>query len=86
MTSRPIPKSRFELICQHMDISLRELALIADIDVSFFDLYATGELELDELTLHKIVDYSEVDWFWLEHGGNVPPFMDWPRDFNLNRY
>ncbi|MBL7028612.1 MAG: hypothetical protein ISR88_09305 [Candidatus Marinimicrobia bacterium] len=33
-----------------------------------FEAYATGELKLDELTLHKILDYSGVDWMWLEHG------------------
>lgn len=78
-SKKSIPVGRFELICQHMEISLEELAKIADIDVSFFDLYATGELELDELTLHKILEFSGADWYWLEYGGNVPPFMDWPR-------
>jgi len=78
MSVKPIPKSRFELICQRYDISLEDLAQIAEIDVSFFELYATGQLELDELTLHKIIDFSKADWFWLEHGGDVPPFMDWP--------
>jgi len=33
-----------------------------------FKYYATGELKLDELTLHRILDYSGVDWMWLEHG------------------
>jgi len=77
--NKSIPKSRFELICQRFDITLEELARVAEIDVTFFDLYATGEMELDELTLHKILDFSKADWFWLEHGGDVHPFMDWNR-------
>ena len=47
---------------------LEKLAEIAEIDVSMFECYATGELKLDELTLHRILDYSGVDWMWLEHG------------------
>jgi len=82
--NKAIPKSRFELICQRFDISLEELAQIAEIDVSLFDLYATGELQIDELTLHKILDFSKADWFWLEHGGDVPPFMAWSREFSRN--
>lgn len=31
-----------------------------------FEYYSTGELKLDELTLHRILDYSGVDWMWLE--------------------
>ncbi|MBT3750104.1 MAG: hypothetical protein HOG34_14075 [Bacteroidetes bacterium] len=59
---------RLNKICQDKDITLTQLAKIAQVDASMFECYATGELKLDELTLHRILDYSEVDWMWLEHG------------------
>ena len=69
MANNRIPKGRFELICQHKGISLQELAQIADIDVSFFDLYATGELWPDEDTLQRIYEFDRnIDWLWLERG------------------
>ena len=54
-------------ICQDKGITLEELAEIAQVEPIMFEYYATGELKLDELTLHRILDYSGVDWMWLEH-------------------
>ncbi len=59
---------RLKRICLDNDISLEQLAEIAQVESVMFDAYATGELKLDELTLHRILDYSGVDWMWLEHG------------------
>ena len=44
------------------------LAEIAQVEPVMFEAYAICELKLDELTLHRILDYSGVDWRWLEHG------------------
>ena len=59
--------NRLNKICQDKDISLEQLAEIAQVEVPMLEAYATGELKLDELTLHRILDYSGVDWMWLEH-------------------
>ncbi len=59
---------RLKKICQDKNITLEQLAEIAEVEVPMFEAYAIGELKLDELTLHKILDYSGVDWMWLEHG------------------
>jgi transcriptional regulator with XRE-family HTH domain len=59
---------RLKKICQDKGITLEQLAEIAQVEVPMFEAYATGELKLDELTLHRILDYSGVDWIWLEHG------------------
>jgi len=58
---------RLNKICQDKGITLEELAEIAQVEPIMFEYYATGELKLDELTLHRILDYSGVDWMWLEH-------------------
>ena len=47
---------------------MEKLAEIAQVEIPMFAAYSTGELKLDELTLHRILDYSGVDWMWLEHG------------------
>ncbi len=57
---------RLNKICQDNDITLEQLAEIAQVEPVMFECYATGELKLDELTLHRILDYSGVDWMWLE--------------------
>jgi len=59
---------RLNKICQDKDITIERLAEIAQVEVPMFEAYATGELKLDELTLHRILDYSGDDWMWLEHG------------------
>lgn len=59
---------RLKKICLDNDITLEQLAEIAHVEPVMFEYYATGELKLDELTLHRILDYSGVDWMWLEHG------------------
>ena len=59
---------RLNKICQDNDITLEQLAEIAQVEVPIFEAYATGEIKLDELTLHRILDYSGVDWMWLEYG------------------
>ncbi len=59
---------RLSKICQDKGVTIERLAEIAEVEVPMFEAYATGELKLDELTLHKILDYSGVDWMWLEHG------------------
>ncbi len=58
---------RLNKICQDKGITLEQLAEIAQVEPVMLENYATGELELDELTLHRILDYSGVDWMWLEH-------------------
>jgi transcriptional regulator with XRE-family HTH domain len=60
--------NRLKMICQDKDITLEQFAEIAQVEVPMFEAYATGELKLDELTLQRILDYSGVDWMWLEHG------------------
>ena len=59
---------RLNKICKDNDITIEQLAAIAQVEVPMFEAYATGEIKLDELTLHRILDYSGVDWMWLEHG------------------
>ena len=59
---------RLNKICEDKGIALEELAEIVQVEPVMFEYYATGELELDELTLHRILDFSRVDWMWLEHG------------------
>ena len=59
---------RLKKICKDNDISLEQLAEIAQVEVPMFEAYATEEIKLDELTLHRLLDYSGVDWMWLEHG------------------
>ena len=59
---------RLNRICEDKDITIEQLAEIAEVEVPMFECSATGELKLDELTLHRILDYSGVDWMWLEHG------------------
>jgi hypothetical protein len=57
---------RLKKICQDKGINLKQLANIAEVELVMFEYYSTGELKLDELTLHRILDYSGVDWMWLE--------------------
>ncbi len=59
---------RLKNICQDKGITIEQLAEIAQVEVPMFECFSTGELKLDELTLHRILDYSGVDWMWLEHG------------------
>ena len=59
---------RLKKICKDKNITLEQLAERADVSLHMLEAYATGELKLDELTLHRILDYSGVDWMWLEHG------------------
>mgnify|MGYP002639284550 CR=1 FL=1 len=59
---------RLKKICHDNEITLEQLAEIAEVEVPMLEAYSTGELKLDEVTLHKILDYSGVDWMWLEHG------------------
>jgi len=59
---------RLNKICLDNSISLARLAEIAQVEPVMFEYYSTGEIKLDELTLHRILDYSGVDWMWLEHG------------------
>ena len=59
---------RLKKICEDKGITLDQLAAIAHVEPVMFESYATGEIKLDELTLHRILDYSGVDWMWLEHG------------------
>ncbi len=59
---------RLNKICKDNDITIEQLAEISQIEVPMFEAYATGELKLDELTLHRILDYSGVDWMLLENG------------------
>ena len=60
--------NRLHNICSDKGITLKQLAEIAQVDASMFESYATGELKLDELTLHRLLNYSGVDWMWLENG------------------
>lgn len=59
---------RLNKICQDKDITIEQLAEIAQVEPVMFESYTTGEIKLDELTLHRILDYSGVDWLWLENG------------------
>lgn len=60
---------RLQTICQDNDITLEQLAEIAEVEVPMFEAYATGELKLDELTLGRIYEFDEsIDWLWLEGG------------------
>jgi hypothetical protein len=59
---------RLEKICLDKGITIEQLAEITQVEIPMFEAYATGELKLDELTLHRVLDYSGVDWMWLEHG------------------
>ncbi len=59
---------RLNKICQDNDITPERLAEIAEVEPAMFEAYATNEIQLEELTLHRILDYSGVDWMWLEHG------------------
>ena len=59
---------RLQKICEAKGITMDQLAEIAEVTVPIFEAYATGEVKLDEKTLHRILDYSGVDWMWLEHG------------------
>jgi len=52
---------RLNKICQDKDITLEQLAKIVQVEPVMFEYFATGELKLDELTLHRILDYSGVD-------------------------
>ena len=65
---------RLQKICEDKGITLEQLAEIADVTAPMLEAYATGELKLDEITLHKILDYSGVDWLWLEHGYDPEDF------------
>ena len=60
--------ARLKKICEDKGITLEQLAVVAQVEVPMLEAYATGELKLDELTLHRILDCSGVDWMWLEHG------------------
>ena len=59
--------NRMNKICWDKEITLEQLAEIAQVKLAMFEAYATGELKLDELTLHRIFDYSGVGCLWLEH-------------------
>ena len=59
---------RLKRICLDKGITIQQLAEISQVEPVMFECYASGELKLDELTLHRILDYSGVDWMWLEHG------------------
>ena len=59
---------RLNKICQDNKITIEQLAEIAQVEAVMFEYYAMGEVKLDELTLHRILDYSGVDWMCLEHG------------------
>jgi len=60
---------RLQKICQDNNITLEKLAEIAQVKVSMFEAFATGELPLDDPTLHRIYEFDEsIDWMWLEHG------------------
>jgi transcriptional regulator with XRE-family HTH domain len=59
---------RLKKICEDKGLTIEQLAEIAQVEPVMFEYYASGELKLDELTLHRLLDYSGVDWMWLEHG------------------
>ena len=59
---------RLKMICQDKGITIERLAEIAQVEVPMFEAYATSEIKLDELTLHRIIEYSGLDWMWLDHG------------------
>lgn len=59
---------RLQKVCQDNDITLEQLAEIAQVNVPIFEAYATGELPLDDPTLHRIYEFdTSIDWMWLEH-------------------
>jgi len=58
---------RLNKICKDKEITIEQLAETVHATVPMLEAYATGELKLDEITLHRILDYSGVDWLWLEH-------------------
>jgi len=59
---------RINKICLDKGITIEQLAEIAQVEPVMFGYFATGELKLDALTIHRIIDFSGVDWMWLEHG------------------
>lgn len=60
---------RLYTICQSNHITLEQLAEIAQVQVPMFEAYTTGELPLDDPTLHRIYEFDpRIDWMWLEHG------------------
>lgn len=60
---------RLKKICWDNDITLEQLAEIAEVEVPMFEAYATGELKLDEQTLGRIYEFDpSIDWLWLEAG------------------
>ena len=64
--------NRLQKICQNKNITLQQLAEIAQIEVPMFEAYATGELPLDDPTLHRIYEFDpNIDWMWLEHGWDI---------------
>jgi len=67
---------RLYKICKDKGISLEQLAEIAQIEPDMFQYYALGEIQLDDITLQKILDYGEVDWLWLEHGYEIDPVVE----------
>lgn len=67
---------RLQKICEDNHITLKELAEIVDVTVPMLEAYSTSELKLDEITLHKILNYSGVDWMWLEHGYDSDPVVE----------
>ncbi len=52
---------RLKKICKDNDLTIEQLAEITQVEPVIFEAYATGELKLDELTLHRILDYTGVD-------------------------
>jgi hypothetical protein len=52
---------RLNKICRDKVITIEQLAEIAQVEVPMFEYFSTGELKLDEITLHRILDYSGVD-------------------------
>ena len=68
--------TRIKKIFQDKGITLEALAVIAQVDCELFQYYDSGDIPLDELTLHRILDYSEVDWLWLEHGYESDPVIE----------
>ena len=59
---------RIEIICNHLDISIEELALRIDVDPGIFQLYEDNILEMDNDTLHKICDLGGFSPRWVKYG------------------
>ena len=60
---------RLQVICENNDITLEQLAEIAQVEVPMFEAFATGERPLGEVTLGRIYEFEKnIDWMWLEHG------------------